>query len=145
MKILILNGPNLNLLGEREPDVYGNTSFEDYLAQLRQDFPQMELLYEQSNVEGELINFLHQYRRQVSGVVLNAGGYTHTSVALADAVGAISVPVVEVHLSNVLAREQWRKTSFIAARCVGSISGFGMLSYKLAIHYFSARGEPVAP
>ncbi len=140
MKILILNGPNLNLLGEREPDVYGNTSFEDYLAQLRPDFPQTELFYEQSNVEGELINFLHQYRRQVSGVVLNAGGYTHTSVALADAVGAISVPVVEVHLSNVFAREEYRKTSFIAPRCVGSISGFGILSYKLAIHYFSERG-----
>jgi 3-dehydroquinate dehydratase-2 len=145
LKILILNGPNLNLLGEREPEVYGSTSFEDYLEELRQDFPHLELLYEQSNVEGELINLLHQYRRQVRGVVLNAGGYTHTSVALADAVGAISVPVVEVHLSNILAREEWRKTSFIAARCVGSISGFGLLSYKLAIQYFLERGEAVAP
>ena len=143
MKILLLNGPNLNLLGEREPEVYGSTSFEDYLVQLRQDFPQLELFYEQSNVEGELINFLHQYRRQVSGIVLNAGGYTHTSIALADAVGAISVPVIEVHLSNIFAREEYRKTSFIAARCVGSISGFGMLSYKLAVQYFLERGEAV--
>ena len=143
MKILLLNGPNLNLLGEREPAVYGSTSFEDYLVEMRRNFPQAELFYEQSNVEGELINYLHQYRRQVSGVVLNAGGYTHTSIALADAVGAISVPVVEVHLSNIFAREEYRKTSFIAARCVGSISGFGMLSYKLAVQYFLERGEAV--
>ena len=145
MKILILNGPNLNLLGEREPEVYGSTSFEVYLEELRKAFPQAELLYEHSNVEGELINLLHQYRRQVSGVVLNAGGYTHTSVALADAVGAISIPVVEVHLSNIGAREEWRKTSFIAARCVGSISGFGLLSYRLAIEYFLQSRKPVTP
>ncbi len=136
MKILLLNGPNLNLLGEREPAIYGSTSFEDYLEELKDSFPQAELFYEQSNVEGELINYLHRYRRQVRGIVLNAGGYTHTSVALADAVGGISVPVVEVHLSNVFAREEYRKTSFIAARCAGSISGFGLLSYKLAIQYF---------
>ncbi len=135
MKILLLNGPNLNLLGEREPHIYGRQSFEEYLKTLQKDFPQTELLYRQSNVEGELINLLHEHRKTVGGVVLNAGAYTHTSLALADAVAAISVPVIEVHLSNIFAREEYRKTSFIAAKCLGSISGFGLESYRLAVAF----------
>ncbi len=139
MKILLLNGPNLNLLGEREPHLYGNQSFEDYLEILKKDFPEISFIYHQSNVEGELINWLHQYRKTVQGIILNAGAYTHTSIALADAVAAISVPVVEVHLSNILAREDFRKTSYVGAKCVGSISGFGLESYRLAVEYFKRR------
>lgn len=136
MDILILNGPNLNLLGEREPHIYGSQSFEEYLEGLKRDFPQINFRYHQSNVEGELINRLHEYRKSVQGIILNAGAYTHTSIALADAVAAVSVPVIEVHLSNILAREDFRKTSFIGAKCIGSISGFGLESYRLAVAYF---------
>lgn len=136
MDILILNGPNLNLLGEREPHIYGSQSFEEYLEGLKKDFPQINFRYHQSNVEGELINRLHEYRKSVQGIILNAGAYTHTSIALADAVAAVSVPVIEVHLSNILAREDFRKTSFIGAKCIGSISGFGLESYRLAVAYF---------
>ena len=139
MKLLLLNGPNLNLLGEREPHIYGSQSFEDYLAALKKDFPQVSFIYHQSNVEGELINFLHQYRKTVQGVILNAGAYTHTSIALADAIAAISVPVIEVHLSNIFAREDFRKTSFIAPKCIGSISGLGLESYRLAVQYFQRQ------
>ncbi len=142
MKILILNGPNLNLLGEREPAIYGAQSFEDYLEILKADFPDITFVYRQSNVEGELINRLHEYRHAVQGVVLNAGAYTHTSIALADAVAAIPVPVIEVHLSNVAAREDFRKTSCIAAHCIGSISGFGLESYRLALSYFFRKISP---
>lgn len=136
LRIAIINGPNLNLTGKREPEIYGNQSFEQYIEALRQRFPQVEIQYFQSNVEGELINRLHSCMGNADGVILNAGGYTHTSVALADAVAAINIPVVEVHISNVLAREDFRKTSFIAARCRGSISGLGMTGYALAIQYF---------
>jgi len=136
MDILILNGPNLNLLGEREPHIYGSQSFEEYLEGLKKDFPQINFRYHQSNVEGELINRLHEYRKSVQGIILNAGAYTHTSIALADAVAAVSVPVIEVHLTNILAREDFRKTSFIGAKCIGSISGFGLESYRLAVAYF---------
>lgn len=138
MNILILNGPNLNLLGEREPDIYGNQSFENYLDQLKMDFPDVNLEYFQSNVEGELINELHETRNRVEGVIFNAGGYTHTSVAIADAVAAIKTPVIEVHISNVYARkEEIRHQSLMAKNCVGVISGFGLLSYELAIRAFS--------
>ena len=136
LQLAIVNGPNLNLLGTREPHIYGDQSFEQYLVQLQERFPQMELYYYQSNVEGELINFLHGCMGNVQGVILNAGAYTHTSIALADAIAAIGIPVVEVHISNVLAREDYRKTSFIAAKCVGSISGLGMEGYALAVGYF---------
>ena len=136
LQLAIVNGPNLNLLGTREPHIYGDQSFEQYLAQLQERFPQVELYYYQSNVEGELINFLHGCMGNVQGVILNAGAYTHTSIALADAIAAIGIPVVEVHISNVLAREDYRKTSFIAAKCVGSISGLGMEGYALAVGYF---------
>jgi len=133
MKILIINGPNLNLLGIREKSIYGNQSFETYLEELRQRFPDIVIDYFQSNVEGELINKLHEVGFNIDGIILNAGGYTHTSVAIADAVKAIKVPVVEVHISNILAREEYRHISFISPNAFGSIMGFGLDSYRLAI------------
>lgn len=139
LRIAIVNGPNLNLLGTREPSVYGSQSFEIFLETLRQRYPDVELSYYQSNVEGELINYLHSCREHCTGVLLNAGAYTHTSIALADAVAAIGTPVLEVHISNVLAREDYRKTSFIAAKCIGSISGLGLEGYGLGIRYFLQR------
>src|ERR1700743_1195070 len=120
LHLAIVNGPNLNLLGIREPHIYGNQSFEHYFGQLTERFPLVQLRCYQSNVEGELINYLHSCIGQVQGIILNAGAYTHTSIALADAISAIGVPVVEVHISNVLAREEYRKTSYIASKCVGS-------------------------
>lgn len=132
---MVINGPNLNLLGIREKSVYGDQSFEDYLEQLRQDFSEVEINFFQSNVEGELINKLHQVGFDYQGIILNAGGYTHTSVALADAIAAIKTPVVEVHISNVHAREEYRHKSLISKNCVGVIAGFGLESYKLALHY----------
>ncbi len=142
--IAIVNGPNLNLLGTREVDIYGVESFDTFLPKLNNRFPALRLSYYQSNVEGELINHLHSLREAASGIVLNAGGYSHTSVALGDAIAAIGMPVIEVHISNVLAREDFRKHSTIAARCVGSISGFGLESYALALHAFVARLAPPA-
>ncbi len=136
LKIAIVNGPNLNLLGTREPSIYGNESFDDRMASLRKQYPGVELTYYQSNVEGELINFLHACRQNTQAIVLNAGAYTHTSIAIADAIAAIDVPVIEVHISNILAREDFRKTSYIASRCVGSISGLGLNGYGLAISHF---------
>jgi 3-dehydroquinate dehydratase-2 len=136
MKIIIINGPNLNLLGKREPEVYGQTSFESYFTDLEKAFPQIELSYYQSNVEGELINKLHEVGFSYDGIILNAGGYTHTSVALADAVAAITTPVLEVHISNIFAREEYRHVSLISKHCVGIISGFGLKSYELAINSF---------
>jgi 3-dehydroquinate dehydratase-2 len=133
MKIIIINGPNLNLLGKREPEVYGQTSFESYFTDLEKAFSQIELSYYQSNVEGELINKLHEVGFSYDGIILNAGGYTHTSVALADAVAAITTPVLEVHISNIFAREEYRHVSLISKHCVGIISGFGLKSYELAI------------
>jgi len=133
MKILIINGPNLNLLGVREKSIYGDQSFETYLEELRQRFPDIVLDYFQSNVEGEIINKLHEVGFNIDGIILNAGGYTHTSVAIADAVKAIKVPVVEVHISNILAREEYRHISFISPNAFGSIMGFGLDSYRLAI------------
>jgi 3-dehydroquinate dehydratase-2 len=133
MKILIINGPNLNLLGVREKSIYGDQSFETYLEGLRQRFPDIVIDYFQSNVEGEIINKLHEVGFTINGIILNAGGYTHTSVAIADAVKAIKVPVVEVHISNILAREEYRHISFISPNAFGSIMGFGLDSYRLAI------------
>lgn len=132
-RVLILNGPNLNLLGKREPGIYGNNSMEDYFATLQERFPNISLEYYQSNVEGELINKLHEVGFTYDGIVLNAGAYTHTSVAIHDAIKAISTPVVEVHISNVYQRETYRHTSLITGACVGVIGGFGMDSYRLAI------------
>ncbi len=133
MKILIVNGPNLNLLGRREPGIYGSSSFEDYLPQLRQRYPELEISYYQSNVEGELINKLQEEGFSVDGIVLNAGAYTHTSVALHDCIRAIKAPVIEVHISNVHQRESFRHHSMISAACRGVICGFGLDSYRLAI------------
>lgn len=135
-KILILNGPNLNLLGVREKSVYGNQSFEQFFEELKAEFPQVELHYFQSNIEGELINKIHEVGFTFDGIVLNAGAYTHTSIAIADAISAITTPVIEVHISNVHAREEFRHHSFLAARCKGVIAGFGMQSYVLGVSYF---------
>lgn len=140
-KILIVNGPNLNLLGRREPGIYGGTSFEDYLPQLRQRFPDVELEYYQSNVEGELINKMQQEGFTAHGIVLNAGAYTHTSVALHDCIRAIKSPVVEVHISNVHTREEFRHHSMISAACRGVICGFGLDSYRLAIEALTMGSE----
>ena len=135
-KIQIINGPNLNLLGKREPTVYGNASFEDHLSELRARFPQCEISYYQSNVEGEIINKIHEVGFEYDGIVLNAGAYTHTSIALHDAIKAVTTPVVEVHISNGHARESFRHVSMISAACRGVILGFGLDSYRLAIESF---------
>ena len=132
----IINGPNLNLLGKREKDIYGTVSFEEFFKILQKDFPTIKLHHYQSNVEGELINYLHEVGFNSNGIILNAGAYTHTSVAIADAVAAVTSTVVEVHISNVFAREEFRHTSFIAKHCKGCISGFGLQSYKLALQSF---------
>ncbi len=142
LNIAIVNGPNLNLLGMREPHIYGNQSFDQYAVKLKERFPLVQFDCYQSNVEGELINYLHSCMGKMQGIVLNAGAYTHTSIAIADAISAIGIPVVEVHISNVLAREDYRKTSFIAAKCVGSISGLGLEGYALAIQYFTGNLTP---
>jgi 3-dehydroquinate dehydratase II len=136
MKIAIINGPNLNLLGKREPGIYGNESFEDYFVKLKAQFPSIELTYFQNNTEGELINHLHEIGFSYDGIVFNAGGYTHTSVAIRDAIAAIKTPVVEMHISNIHAREEFRHKSMIAPVCVGSICGLGMKGYALAVSYF---------
>ena len=136
MKLIIINGPNLNLLGTRETTVYGNLTFEEYYKTLKSKFKNIELAYYQSNIEGELINKLHEIGFTYDGIILNAGGYTHTSVALRDAIAAIKTPVIEVHISNIYAREDFRHNSIIAPKCKGSISGFGMDSYRLAIESF---------
>ncbi len=136
MKILIINGPNLNLLGRREPDIYGSRTFEDFFGELKVAFPGVDLEYFQSNHEGALIDKLHEAGFSARGIVLNAGAYTHTSIALADAIGAITAPVVEVHISNVHRREAFRQHSYLSAKCVGSIVGLGLEGYRLAITYF---------
>ena len=133
MKIAIINGPNLNLLGKRETDIYGNMSFENYFEQLRSLFPAVEFHYYQSNVEGELINEIQRVGFDYDGIVLNPGGYTHTSVALGDAIAAIKTPIIEVHISNVHAREEFRKISHVSAKCKGTIAGLGLKGYELAV------------
>ena len=136
MKLAIINGPNLNLLGQREKDIYGQMSFDDFFNALKNKFKNIEFTYYQSNVEGELINKIQQFGFTYDGIILNAGAYTHTSIAIADAVAAITTPVIEVHISNVFAREDFRHTSFLGAKCKGSISGFGLQSYELAVNSF---------
>ncbi|HVN59348.1 MAG TPA: type II 3-dehydroquinate dehydratase [Bacteroidales bacterium] len=133
MKIQIINGPNLNLLGKREPEKYGNVSFEDYLNSLRMLFPGVKIDYYQSNVEGEIINKIHETGFEYDGIILNAGGYTHTSVSIADAVAAVNAPVIEVHITNISAREGFRHNSIVGRYCRGSIIGLGLFGYKLAI------------
>jgi len=136
MKISIINGPNLNLLGTREQEIYGTQSFESYLDELKKIYDEVELDYYQSNVEGELINAIQNANEKYVGILLNAGGYTHSSVAIGDAIAAISTPVIEVHISNVYAREEYRHQSMMAKHCKGVIAGFGMRSYDLGIQYF---------
>ena len=136
MNLLLLNGPNLNLLGRREPGIYGTRSFEDFFPELQAAFPDHQLTHFQSNHEGALIDKLHEVGFSHNGIVLNAGGYTHTSVALADAVAAIATPVVEVHLSNLAAREDFRQKSLLGRHCAGCVSGFGLESYRLAVQWF---------
>jgi 3-dehydroquinate dehydratase-2 len=136
MKIIIINGPNLNLLGVREPEIYGQSSFEEYFIGLQNDFPMVQLSYYQSNIEGEIINKLQEVGFSWDGILLNAGAFTHTSVAIGDAVAAIKTPVVELHISNVFAREAFRHVSYIASHAKGVISGFGLNSYKLALQSF---------
>lgn len=139
MKLLIINGPNLNLLGKREPGVYGVASAESIFEGLQREYPDVDLEYFQSNIEGELIDAIQKADGLFDGVVLNAGGYTHTSVALRDAIAAVGVDVVEVHISNILSREEFRHTSLIGGVCRGSIAGFGPDSYRLAVDYFVKR------
>jgi len=133
MKIQIINGPNLNLLGSREPEKYGEQSFEEYLITLKEKFPNLEISYFQSNIEGEIIDKLHEVGFTYDGIILNAGAYTHTSIAIHDAIGAISTPVIEVHITNIFAREEFRHKTLISANCIGSISGFALKSYDLAL------------
>lgn len=135
MKIAIVNGPNLNLLGSREPSIYGNTTFEDYFKQLRLQYLNIDFSYYQSNVEGELINQLQYFGHVGHGIILNPGGYTHTSVAIGDCIAAISSPVVEVHISNIQKREDFRKISHVSAMCKGSIVGLGLKGYELALQW----------
>ena len=136
MKISIINGPNLNLLGKREPEIYGAESFEGYLLELKAKYPQVEFDYFQSNIEGELINELQRVGFDYEGIILNPGGYTHTSVAIGDAIAAIKTKVVEVHISNVHAREEFRKLSHVSGKSVGSIIGLGLKGYELAVQWF---------
>ncbi|MFK7951469.1 MAG: type II 3-dehydroquinate dehydratase [Ekhidna sp.] len=137
MKILILNGPNLNLLGKREPEIYGNQSFKAYFEDLKRKFPSCELSYYQSNHEGALIDKLHEVGFEYDGVVFNPAGYTHTSVAIRDAISAITTPVFEVHISNLAEREDFRQTSYVTDVCVGSVNGMGLLGYEVAIEELS--------
>jgi len=136
-KIQIINGPNLNLLGTREPSVYGDMTFESYLHSLKKIFPQCEIAYFQSNVEGELINKIHETGFSYDGIILNAGAYTHTSIALYDAIKAVTTPVIEVHISNIYTREPFRHKSLLSAACKGVIAGFGLDSYRLAVESFN--------
>ncbi len=137
MKLSIINGPNLNMLGKRETDIYGKISFEEFLVQLQKKYPTHEINYYQSNVEGELINELQRVGFTADGIIFNPGGYTHTSVAIGDAVAAIKTPVIEVHISNVHAREEFRRISHISGKSAGSIVGLGLKGYELAIEYFT--------
>jgi len=136
MKLLIINGPNLNLLGKREPEIYGNQSFEDYLIQLKKEFKKVEFNYFQSNVEGEIINKLQEAEGYFDGIIFNGGGYTHTSIAIADCLAAIKTPFVEVHISNIHAREKFRETSLTGKYAKGVITGFGLKGYKMAVLNF---------
>jgi 3-dehydroquinate dehydratase II len=142
MKIAIINGPNLNLLGRRETDIYGNRPFEDYFAKLEQKFPHIHFTYFQSNIEGELIDEVQRVGFTYDGIILNPGGYTHTSVALGDAIAAIKAPVIEVHISNVHAREEFRKLSHVSGKSVGGIFGLGLTGYELAVQWVMQQGSP---
>lgn len=139
MKILIINGPNLNLLGKREPEIYGHQTFEAYFSILKKKYSKIDLTYFQSNSEGALIDKIHEVGFSYDGIVMNAGAYTHTSIAIADAIGGVTTPVIEVHISNIHAREAFRHHSYLAAKCVGSIVGLGLVGYNLGIDYFISK------
>ncbi len=139
MKIAVINGPNLNLTGVREPDVYGNKTFEELLQQLKSTYPHVEFSYFQSNIEGELIDEIQKRGFDSEGIILNPGGYTHTSVAIGDAIASVPAIVIEVHLSNIMAREEFRKISHVSAKAMGVISGMGMKGYELALHFFISK------
>ncbi|HSO77256.1 MAG TPA: type II 3-dehydroquinate dehydratase [Bacteroidales bacterium] len=141
MKIQIINGPNLNLLGTREPEKYGSRSFEDYLVDLRKKMPQVIFSYSQSNIEGELVDMIQRAGRDSDAVIINPGGYSHTSVAVADAIASVSTPVIEVHISNLLSREEFRHTSITGRYCRGTIMGLGLDGYRLAAEYFIIKAE----
>lgn len=143
LNITIINGPNLNLLGKREPGMYGNESFDDCLLQLKEAFPQVNFTYFQSNVEGEIVNAIQQYGFNQDGMILNPAAYTHTSIAIGDAVAAIKTPVIEVHISNVHAREDFRKISHVSAKSVGSIVGLGLKGYSLATEWFLTKAGAI--
>lgn len=136
MKIAIINGPNLNLLGKRETDIYGNESFDTFFQSLKAKFPEVEFIYFQTNIEGDLIDKIQDVGFSYDGIILNPGGYTHTSVALGDAIAAITTPLVEVHISNIFGREEFRKLSHVSAKAVGVISGLGLKGYELALRFF---------
>lgn len=136
MKIIIINGPNLNLLGKREPEIYGSLSFEDFFVGLKDQYPAINLTYYQSNVEGELINKIHEVGFEFDGILLNAGGFTHTSVAISDAIASVVTPVLEVHISNIYKREEFRHKSIISKECIGMIAGLGLIGYDLGLQYF---------
>lgn len=142
MKIAIINGPNLNLLGQREPGIYGQQSFDEFIVQLRTEFPGTEITYFQSNIEGELVTALQEASKTCQGIVLNPAAYTHTSVAIGDAVASIQIPVVEVHISNVQAREEFRKLSYVSAKAAGTITGLGLKGYELAIRWLLSMKHP---
>jgi 3-dehydroquinate dehydratase-2 len=141
MNILIINGPNLNLLGKREPSIYGDSTFEDYFSKLKEKFPEITLEYYQSNIEGQIIDKIQEYGFSCQGIILNAGGYTHTSVAIRDAIAGIKTPAIEVHISNTLSRENFRHQSMIGPVCKGCIMGFGLQSYELAVEYFKNQSR----
>lgn len=136
LRLAILNGPNLNLVGSREPHIYGNTTMDTYLDDLAGKYTEVKFSFFQSNIEGEMINFLHDCRGNIDGIILNAGAYTHTSIAIADAIASIDIPVIEVHISNIYAREEFRQISYTAAKAVGCITGLGLHGYALAVEYF---------
>ena len=138
MKLLIINGPNLNLLGKREPSIYGHASFDDFFVDLKTKYASIDFDYYQSNVEGELINKLHEVGFSYDGIIMNAGAYTHTSIGIADAIAGIKTPVIEVHISNVYAREEYRHISLMAKNCIGVITGLGLNSYRLAVEHFNS-------
>jgi 3-dehydroquinate dehydratase-2 len=139
MKLLIINGPNLNLLGKRQPEIYGSEGFESCYRSLVSKYPSIKFDYFQSNIEGEIIDSIHAANDKVNGIIINAGAYTHTSIAIGDAIATIQVPVIEVHISNIYAREEYRHVSYLAANCIGVIAGFGFHSYELAVEYFLGR------
>ncbi len=141
MKIQIINGPNLNLLGKRETSIYGSQPFEEFFERLKSQFPTLSLQYYQSNVEGEIVNKLHEVGFSFDGIIINAGAYTHTSVAIHDAIGGITTPVVEVHISNVYAREEFRHKSLITSKCAGMLTGFGMEGYAMALGYLMNKNR----